>query len=175
MKTLNAVLVSLLMLATVPALAAEPAADGKAAPSAQQRYVAECATCHMAYPATLLPARSWQKLMGGLANHFGDNAELNDATRQPITDYLLAGAGDRGGERRGAKFAASVPAGETPLRISEVPYFKREHSEIPQRYIRDNPKVASLSNCAACHTRAEQGSFSEREIVIPGVGRWEDD
>jgi mono/diheme cytochrome c family protein len=31
-----------------------------------------------------------------------------------------------------------------------------------------------MSHCNACHQRAEQGSFSEREIVIKGIGRWDD-
>ena len=39
-------------------------------------YQEECASCHMAYPPGLLPARSWEKIMAGLESHFGDNAEL---------------------------------------------------------------------------------------------------
>lgn len=169
------VMVALSTVLTAPVLlAAEPAAASKAAPTAAESYSAECGSCHMAYPAGFLPARSWQKLMDNLADHFGDNAELNDTTRAQITAYLLAG-GDKSQDRHAVRFAASAPAGQTPLRISELPYFKREHREIPQRYIKDNAQVGSLSNCAACHTKAGQGSFREREIVIPGVGRWEDD
>lgn len=155
--------------------AAEPAAAGQSAARPAERYAAECSTCHIAYPAGFLPARSWKKLMGNLANHFGDNAELSAADQQQITNYLLANAGEKTGDRHAARFSASAPSGETPLRITELPYFKREHREIPQRYIKDNAQVGSLSNCAACHTKAEQGSFREREISIPGVGRWEDD
>jgi len=155
--------------------AAETGAAGKSATTAAERYAAECGTCHMAYPAGFLPARSWEKLMGNLSNHFGDNAELSEADRQQITGYLLARSGEKTADRHAARFAASAPAGETPLRISELPYFQREHREIPQRFIKDNAKVGSLSNCAACHTKAAQGSFREREISIPGVGRWEHD
>jgi len=50
----------------------------------------------------------------------------------------------------------------------------QKHEEVPARLIRDNPKVGSLSNCAACHTRADTGSFSEREIDIPEYGPWKD-
>jgi hypothetical protein len=28
-------------------------------------------------------------------------------------------------------------------------------------------KIGSRANCIACHTRAETGSFAEREIKIP--------
>lgn len=173
MKIALALVLPLTLMGT-SLIAAEATSAGKAVPTAAERYVAECGTCHLAYPAGFLPARSWEKMMGNLANHFGDNAELSDADRQQITRYLLAG-GDKIQDRHAARIAASAPAGETPLRITELPYFKREHREIPQRYIKDNAQVGSLSNCAACHTKADQGSFREREISIPGLGRWEDD
>jgi len=48
---------------------------------ARQLYIDECAACHMAYPTGFLPERSWQKMMGSLDDHFGENAEL-DATTQ---------------------------------------------------------------------------------------------
>jgi len=50
----------------------------------------------------------------------------------------------------------------------------REHREIPDRLITGNPDVSSLSNCAACHRHADAGSFSEREILVPGYGHWDD-
>lgn len=176
MSWLNKRVIALLLpmaLMGAESLAAESGSVGNTVLPAG--YIAECGTCHLAYPAGFLPARSWQKLMGNLADHFGDNAELSEADRLQITHYLLAGAGDKSQEKRPAKFAASIPADATPLRITDVPYFKREHREIPQRYIQGNTQVGSLSNCAACHTKADQGSFREREISIPGVGRWEDD
>ncbi len=175
MQRLIAMVTSLAALASGVLYAADAASPTKPQALAAERYAAECSSCHIAYPAKFLPARSWQKLMDDLANHFGDNAELSESDRQQITAHLLAGAGDNSSAKRAKKFAASIPVDATPLRITEVPYFKREHREIPQRYIKDNAQVGSLSNCAACHTQAGQGSFREREIVIPGMGRWEDD
>ncbi|MCW8827702.1 MAG: diheme cytochrome c, partial [Gammaproteobacteria bacterium] len=78
------------------------------------------------------------------------------------------------GYRRSAKILRSLN-GERPLRITETPYIRYKHNEIPPRVIRNNKDVRSLSNCAACHTRADTGSYAEREIDIPGIGRWEDD
>lgn len=173
MKIALAIVLPVVLLGTT-LHAAETGSATKPGKTPAESYANECGSCHMAYPAGFLPARSWQKLMGNLASHFGDNAELNEATRAQITSYLLAG-GDKPQDRHAARFAASAPAGDTPLRITELPYFKREHREIPQRYIKENAQVGSLSNCAACHTRADQGSFREREISIPGMGRWEDD
>src|SRR5512139_1136114 len=147
MKSLFVMFLSLSAISSSALYAAEAAVQTKPELAAAERYAAECGTCHMAYPAGFLPARSWQKLMGNLGNHFGENAELNEATRAQLTAYLLAG-GDQAQDRHAARFAASAPAGETPLRITGLPYFKREHREIPQRYIRDNAQVGSLSNCS---------------------------
>ncbi|HPQ24397.1 MAG TPA: cytochrome C, partial [Gammaproteobacteria bacterium] len=46
------------------------------APVDNPLYLQECGSCHFAYQPGLLPARSWNNLMGGLENHFGENAEL---------------------------------------------------------------------------------------------------
>jgi hypothetical protein len=144
------------------------------APVKNDLYKSECGSCHFAYQPGLLPAASWKKLMGGLEDHFGENAELFDQTRKELTDYLVANAADKSDFYRSRKIARSV-GNEAPLRITNVPYIRYKHNEIPPRILRNNPDVRSLSNCAACHTQAATGSFAEREIRIPGVGYWEDD
>lgn len=137
-------------------------------------YKEECGSCHMAYPPGLLPARSWQKMMTDLENHFGDNAELDGETQLSIQKFLLENSADKSDYRRSRKFSRSIKHSDTPLRISEIPYFKHEHDEIPQRMVTDNPKVNSFSQCNACHTKAEQGSYNEHDARIPGFGKWDD-
>ncbi len=137
-------------------------------------YREECGSCHMAYPAGLLPARSWQKLMGGLDNHFGDNAELSAELNQALSSYLVANSADAGGYRRSEQITRSLGADAIPLRITDTPFFRHEHDEVPARLVQDNPAVQRFSNCTACHQGAGQGSFREREIDIPGYGRWDD-
>lgn len=137
-------------------------------------YEEECASCHMAYPAWLLPARSWQKIMMTLDNHYGDNASLDPATLKTLTQYLQNNSADNSRNRGAYKMLRSVPRDSTPMRISELPYIRHEHDEIPNRYITANPKVKSISNCVACHQGAEQGSFNEHQVRIPGYGRWDD-
>lgn len=139
-----------------------------------KRYLAECSSCHMAYPPGLLPARSWKKIMSGLSDHFGDNAELDAQTTAELTRYLVDNSADKSNYRRSRQITRSLASDAAPLRITEVPYIRNKHDEIPTRLIRGNPKVGSLSNCNACHKNAEQGSFRERDINIPGYGRWED-
>lgn len=145
------------------------------APVTDALYAKECGSCHFSYPPGLLPARSWAKLMGNLADHFGDNAELPKEDAAAITGYLVKNAADRSGFQRSQRIADSLSAKEVPMRITQVPYIISKHDEIPSRLVAGNPKVKSLSHCAACHTRAERGSFREGEINIPGYGRWEND
>ncbi len=132
-------------------------------------YVEECGSCHMAYPAMLLPGRSWQKIMAGLDDHFGDNAELDAPTRQQIEEHLV-----RESERVSYQKLFRNLGDATPKRVTELPYFVHEHDEIPARFVTGNERVKSLSQCNTCHRDAEGGRFDEDDVVIPGFGRWDD-
>ncbi len=120
----------------------------------------ECGSCHLAFPPSMLPARSWQRMMGELNRHFGDNASVDAATREKITRYLVANAGDAGGQRYGGKLLKGVPGGATPQRITELPRWVREHREVPDWEWR-HKEVRTKANCVACHTAAEQGYYEE--------------
>lgn len=170
---------SLLVLAAALAAAQIALADDRdrgpdVAPVKNALYQQECGGCHMPYQPGLLPARSWERLMANLADHFGDNAELAPEDEKAITAFLTAYAADRAFAKRSRNITASLRAGEAPLRISETPYMRSKHRELPARLVTGNPKVKTLAQCNACHTRAERGSYREREIDIPGYGKWED-
>ena len=137
-------------------------------------YKTECGACHIAYQPKFLPKRSWEKTMRTLSDHFETDATLEKEEYEVIISYLLRNAsdakhvyGDIG------KMGRKIPADQTPLRISEIPYFKKEHREIPKRLILQK-EVKSIANCAACHTKAEQGNYSESTIFIPNYGKWDD-
>jgi hypothetical protein len=144
------------------------------APVNNQLYKEECSSCHFAYPAGLLPEESWKKIMSNLDDHFGENAELIEADRLAITEYLVSNSADHSDFRRSKKIMRSLRSTQAPLRITELPYFKHEHDEIPNRLVKDNPEVGSLSQCDSCHRDAGNGFFSENKINIPGYGRWDD-
>ena len=144
------------------------------APVKNAMYKEECGSCHFAYQAGLLPARSWQKMMGDLENHFDENAELDKETQAALTKYLVENAADDADYKRSKRIMNSLGKNDTPLRITETPYFIRKHDEIPKRMVQDNPKLGSFSKCAACHVNAEKGSYEEDEVRIPGVGKWDD-
>ena len=136
-----------------------PAVDHKA-------WRAECGSCHTAFHPGLLPERSWRKLMDGLDRHFGENAGLDAATRKAIADFLAANAADRIDARRARQVAASIPAAQAPLRITETAWFERKHDELAAA-VWKRKSIGSPANCSACHGRAEQGRFDEHEVRIP--------
>jgi len=134
-----------------------------------QLYVEECGSCHMAYPAQLLPTESWQKIMAGLEDHFDENAEMDETSRKDIENYLVRASGSGSYQKLFRNLG-----NQTPLRITELPYFIHEHDDIPEKFVKANDKVNSFSQCNACHQKAERGGFDEDDVFIPGVGRWDD-
>lgn len=136
-------------------------------------YRDECGACHMTYPPDLLPSASWRAIMQGLGDHFGENAELPADTTVHITAYLERHASDRRDPLRNDRLLRGVKE-TAPLRITELPFFRERHNEIPPRVVANNPKVETFSRCEACHRDAESGRFDEDIAAIPGFGRWDD-
>lgn len=139
-------------------------------------YKDECGSCHFAYQPGLLPTKSWEKLLNekALADHFGENAELDKEALRAIYDYAIANAADKTYHKRSRKIALATANIEAPLRITEVRYIKRKHHEIPAKMIKDNKDVKSLSYCDACHTQAAKGVFDGDTVKIPNYPDWDD-
>lgn len=116
----------------------------------------ECGACHLAYPPSLLPAKSWRAVMSGLDKHFGTDASLTAAEAKEIGAFLA----DNAGENRQSS------SGKPLLRITQSNWFRHEHDEVSNRTWK-NPKVKSPANCVACHAGAEKGDFDEDSIRIP--------
>jgi mono/diheme cytochrome c family protein len=122
------------------------------------KYQQECAACHLAFPPGMLPAASWQHIMGTLSQHYGADASLDDATTRDIATWLKTHAGTY-------KRVSEAPPQD---RITQSAWFLQKHrpGEVPADAWK-RAAVGSPANCAACHRNAAQGSFSEREISIP--------
>lgn len=144
----------ILLLAALLGLAATPAAADKPRLPPNPAYKAECGGCHVAYPPKLLPPASWQQLMQRLDKHFGTDASLDAKAQEEISRYLAANAGRR-----------EPPPGAEP-RITETRWFAKEHREVPAALWKGTA-VKSAANCGACHTRAEDGDYSERTLRLP--------
>ena len=136
-------------------LTASPAfAEGERVPAVTDPLVLkECGSCHMAFQPAFLPARSWERVMDNLGDHFGEDVRLPPDTAAAICATLTANAGTS------RRFMRWVAPGGAPLRITDNPAFRREHS-FPER-VWANPKVVTRSNCPACHAAAERGLYED--------------
>lgn len=156
-------IVSILLVLGLAGLVLERAKAGGGhffPPVADTLTAEECGSCHLAYPAAMLPAASWEKMMGNLQQHFGEDASLEAQSRVNITRYLTEGAGDRGGRSYGRKLLKGVSAASAPQRITTLPKWEKEHRKItPQKWA--SADVRSKANCAACHKDAERGYFED--------------
>lgn len=180
MKKLSAGLVGILSVAAIAAAEADNFVTDmfkhrkEVAPATSDVYREGCGECHFLYQPGLLPESSWRKLMApeALADHFGENAELDDENRVAILEFLVANSADKSAYKRSKKIMASLAPGDAPLRIIEVPYIKRKHHEIPERLVKGNDKVKSLSYCDKCHQKADENTFDDDTVNIPGHGDW---
>ncbi|MBP6339039.1 MAG: diheme cytochrome c [Vitreoscilla sp.] len=120
-------------------------------------YVKECSDCHVAFPVQMLTAASWSRLMGKLPRHFGSDASLDPATTSELTSWLTTNAGTPG------KRATENPPED---RITRSAWFVRKHDEVAAGTWQ-RPAIKSAANCAACHPRAADGNYNERDIRIP--------
>lgn len=119
-------------------------------------YRQECGSCHLAYPAGLLPASSWRRLMDGLEQHFGTDASLDAATTRQIDAWLQQHAAT------GGRTAQAPPQD----RITQSSWFERKHRRI-EAAVWQHANVKSAANCAACHAGAAQGDFDDDRIQMP--------
>jgi mono/diheme cytochrome c family protein len=119
-------------------------------------YQQECGACHVAYPAGLLPAESWKRVIGGLQHHYGTDASLDAATAKTLSAWLVRNAGT-------SRRVSEAPPED---RITRSGWFVREHDEVPAAAWK-RASIKSPARCAACHTNAEKGDFNEHDIRIP--------
>ena len=60
----------------------------------------------------------------------------------------------------------SIKDGDSPIKITDIPYWVKKHSEISDEVYK-RKSIDSKSNCIACHSGSEIGSFEDRDIHIP--------
>ena len=152
--------------------ATAPATAGN---NAEALHKKECGACHTPYQSYFLPARSWEKIMGDLNKHFGENAELGADQRAAITTYLVANAADHTSNRIGEIVMRHIPPSATPTRLTETKFIVLLHREVPKKVFSKKGKLKNLSNCGACHPGSANGNYDEDEVKIPGAKNWERD
>jgi len=134
-------------------------------PVTDTTYKENCGVCHFAYQPELLPSASWEKILSLPEDHFGESFELNEEAKKSILAYLHTNAAEHSGAKRAVRIIKCLGT-QAPMRITEIPYIKRKHQDIPAEIIK-RETIGSLSSCTACHMQAEEGIYDDDFVVIP--------
>jgi hypothetical protein len=105
------------------------------------------------------------KIIGEPNAHPGGNLSLDEQTKSEVKDYLARNSAEYSPAKRSRKIMGSI-GGDTPVRISEVPYIKQKHHDISQEVF-TRQAIGSRANCIACHRSAESGVYDDDNVVIP--------
>ncbi len=137
-----------------------------------ETYVKECGACHFAYSPGMLPARSWEKHLSRLDQHYGENVNIAPDAIARLRTYLTQNAADHSPYEGSKIIMERLEPGSTPQRVTYVPHLATHHRVILEVLkINTKVKVRTLTNCDACHQRAADGSFGHEELMIPGLSR----
>jgi hypothetical protein len=123
-----------------------------------------CGQCHLSYPPEFLPSGSWEKLLASTEKHFEETLKIDQKTKAIIESYLKKNSAENSKSKIAQKIMQSLE-GDTPLRITEVPYILKKHRKIKPEDFQRKP-IGSFSNCGACHLLADKGIFN-RKIAVP--------
>jgi len=116
---------------------------------APKSYRAECGECHAAFAPDLLQVEAWQRIMDGLAQHFGVDASVDAKERAEIGSFLARNAGHG---------LYPMRHGD-PLRLTDTLWFHRRHGTVKALF--KDPRVMSKANCSACHAHGDEGRYNE--------------
>ncbi len=125
-----------------------------------------CGECHLAYHPSLLPARSWKKMLAEQENHFEEDLALDAETTSELNHFQNQNSAEKRQTEASWQLLRSIPETESPLRITEIVYWKEQHIEISDS-IWKNEKINGRWNCEKCHFDAEQGTFEDAAIRLP--------
>jgi Dihaem cytochrome c len=137
-----------------------------------ETYIKECGACHFAYSPGMLPARSWEKHLSRLDQHYGENVNINPDALVRLRAYLTSNAADRSPYEGSKYLMERIEPNMTPQRVTFVPHLATHHRVILEVLkINTKVKVRTLTNCDACHQKAIDGSYGHDELMIPGLSR----
>ncbi|MCK5525201.1 MAG: cytochrome b/b6 domain-containing protein [Thiomargarita sp.] len=125
-----------------------------------------CGECHLAYHPTLLPARSWQRMLTEQHDHFEEDLDLDEETVTKLHHFAIKNAAESMLTEAAWKINHSTPLEQSPLRITKTSYWIEQHQNIDNN-IWQHPDVNFQGNCGACHLDAERGTFEDAAMHLP--------
>lgn len=133
-----------------------------AAPDAM--YAEQCGACHLAFPPSLAPAATWDRLLADLRHHFTADATLSGEQVAHLRAWLDANAAEHWDTRPAHLLRSPAPDGS--LRITDTPGWRRAHRQIAPATFSAAP-VYRRSACEECHADAATGRFAPQRIAMP--------
>lgn len=102
---------------------------------AQELYLNNCSSCHIALPPAVLPTESWRQILLQPDKHYGQKLpKMNPLDIRIMWSYIR-------------DYSRPLKEGEEkPERVSQSRYFYALHPKV------ELPEVVRLSNCGSCHT-----------------------
>ena len=125
-----------------------------------------CGECHLAYHPTLLPARSWQRILNEQHQHFEEDLDLDAETLAELRQFASNNAAETHLTEPAWQIEQTTPLNQAPLRITATAYWREQHEEIPKQ-IWQHPLVKFKGHCNACHLDAELGTFEDAAMRLP--------
>ncbi len=126
-------------------------------------YRTECGDCHDAHHPSLRTAADWRTMMAGLADHFGEDASLEEEAVGEIRRFLEVNAATTFDTEAANRIGR---AATLTGRMTGTDYWKARHKAIDSLLFRTKA-VGSRVNCAACHADAATGRFNDHAITLP--------
>ena len=147
-------------LAALPARGVPPAVP-------DPLYAEQCGACHLAFPPSLAPAATWDRLLADLQHHFTADATLSADQVAHLRAWLDANAAEHWDTLPAHRLR--TPAADGSLRITDTPGWRRRHRAIAAAVF-SAPPVYRRSACEACHADAASGRFAPQRIALPRPG-----
>ncbi len=135
-----------------------------------QTWNVECSDCHLAFHPSLLPARSWQRLLDEQDQHFDEELMLDEDVVTELRSFANKNSAEQEATEAAWQINRKIKADESPIQITKTAYWLAKHKKITQT-IWQQKEVLSKSNCSACHLDAKQGHFEDSAMQLPGQVR----
>lgn len=126
-------------------------------------YDSACTDCHWAFHPSLRTAAEWRTIIGGLDNHFGEDASVDPVTAKKVLAFLVANSASTFDTEASNLVGRGTPAG---MRLTDTRFWKWRHHRLPAALFK-TPAIGSRANCVACHKDARTGRFEAQAIAIP--------
>ena len=122
----------------------------------------ECGGCHLAYHPSMLPARSWTKLLQEQHAHFGEDLDLEDESVNRLLGFAAMESAEAHRTTLAWKVDSTTPPSATPLRVTDTGYWKHRHADLSDADWTRTKRFA----CDGCHLDAAAGTFLPGAIQV---------